>query len=74
MTRFQTAMASMKNVSPDQDPHLELPLRVVIPFTIICAIYCCFRVYILIKDDAGLRSMTASAYQNVEWSQYFPHI
>lgn len=68
----QTA-SSFRNISPTRDPQLDVPLRFLIPMTLLCAIYCLFRAYILLEDFIGLRRLPASAYDSVDWSIYFPH-
>ena len=71
---IRSVLSELRNVSPSKDPHLELPLAVIIPFVIMSANFCFFRAFVLIEDYIGLRSMPASAYETVQWNQYFPHI
>ena len=72
--RANKLTAKLRNNSPDGDPALEIPLRMLIPVTILCACYCVSRAYILIADAICLRSLPSSAFKTVEWSQYFPHL
>ena len=67
-------VAKLRNVSPEKDPQLEVPLRFFIPCTFLCAFYCIFRAYILVEDVIGLRSLPSSAYESVDWSRYIPHL
>lgn len=73
-TRIQKLAAEMRNVSPDKDPHMEVPLKVLIPNLCICVFYCVFRAYILLEDYVGLRRLPESAFGTVQWSNWFPHI
>ena len=66
--------AKLRNNSPDGDPALEVPLRMLIPATILCFCYSVSRAYILIEDIIGLRSLPSSAFETVDWSQYLPHL
>ena len=63
----------VRNLSPEQDPWLRMPLRYLVSTTVLCASYCVFRLYIFIEDFIGLRSLPASAFQQVDWSRYIPH-
>ncbi|KAJ5150679.1 uncharacterized protein N7500_010868 [Penicillium coprophilum] len=68
--RFTT---KLRNIHPDQDPELEIPLRALIPISLLCALYCVGRGFILTEDLIGLRSLPKSAFQTVTWSRYVPH-
>lgn len=63
-----------RNPSPDNDPALEVPLRVLIPTATLCASYSVFRAYCLVEDVLGLRALPPSAFQTVNWPNWFPHI
>lgn len=62
----------MRNLSSSRDPALAIPVRLWIPTTALCCMYCFSRAYILAEDFAGLRALPASAYETVNWSQYSP--
>lgn len=66
--------AKLRNNPRDGDPALGVPLRMLIPVTILCTSYCVSRAYILIEDGIGLRSLPSSAFETVDWSQYLPHL
>ncbi|KFY36789.1 hypothetical protein V494_04972 [Pseudogymnoascus sp. VKM F-4513 (FW-928)] len=61
-------------VSPDDPPDAPIPLSLLGPCTFLCFFYCLFRIYILVEDVIGLRSLPLSAYDSVRWSDYIPHI
>lgn len=56
----------------NNDPLLALPIRVLLLTTGLCAVYCWARLYILLEDVIGLRSLPESAFQTVNWGQYSP--
>lgn len=63
----------LRNIHPDRDPDLDVPLIVLIPNVLICASYVVFRTIILVEDFIGLRQMPQSAFETVSWSAYIPH-
>ncbi|KAJ5930417.1 hypothetical protein N7466_005910 [Penicillium verhagenii] len=63
----------MRNIYEDRDPDLIVPLRVLIPNAFLCLLYSASRVFILLEDFIGLRSLPESAFQTVNWSKYVPH-
>ncbi len=71
--KFCKVISRMENNSPDRDPNLRVPLVILIPLTILCAVYTLARVFILVEDGIGLRVLGSSAYETVEWAQWFPH-
>lgn len=64
----ESLLRKMKKTSP------TIPLRLLYPVSFICAWYCIFRAYIFVEDAISLRSLPASAYITVNWSQYIPHV
>lgn len=61
---------NLRNNSPEQDPALDMPLGFFVPFTIISALYCLSRLYILVEEFAELRALPPSAYQTVNYGTY----
>jgi hypothetical protein len=59
----------MRNLSPDHDPMLAIPVRIWLPTTVLCIIYCFSRAYILIEDVIALRSLPKSAFQMIDWGR-----
>ncbi|KAL2796641.1 hypothetical protein BJX66DRAFT_133898 [Aspergillus keveii] len=72
-TRLTRIAAKLRNIHPSKDPRLDIPLLALGPMSVVCALYCLSRVYILAEDFAGLRSLPKSAFETVEWEVYFPH-
>lgn len=63
----------LRNIHPDRDPDLDVPLKVLIPNFLICASYIVFRAILLVEDFIGLRRLPESAFGTVSWSVYIPH-
>jgi hypothetical protein len=72
--QFQALMQKARKCLPNRDSDSQVPLRMLIPISIITTIYTVFRLYILIQDIIGLRRLPTSAFQNVKWSKYIPHL
>ena len=72
---LQRIAARLRNNSSDDDPALTVPLRALLPVLLVSApFYCIPRVYMLVADVVGLRSLPASAFETVNWSAYIPHL
>ena len=52
----------------------EIPARWLVLCSVLAALYCVGRVYVLVEDIIGLRSLPSSAYTTVEWTQYLPQV
>lgn len=65
--------SKIRNIHPNQDPDLYVPLRVAIPNILLCSLYVLSRVTLLSEDLIGLRCLPASAFETVSWSEYIPH-
>jgi hypothetical protein len=72
--RFRSLADGARNNSPDKDPNLEVPLSMMIPITITCAIYVVCRGYVWFEDLFSLRCLPETAYATVNWSIFFPHL
>ncbi|PYH47127.1 uncharacterized protein BP01DRAFT_315212 [Aspergillus saccharolyticus JOP 1030-1] len=64
----------MRNLDPSRNPRSHVPLRVLLPTTVLCALYCLGRGYILVEDCIGLPKLPESAFRTVSWSVYVPHL
>jgi len=72
--QFESLKVKIRNNSLDTDPAFDVPLSLIIPVTIACAIYAMCRAYILLEDILTLRQLPTSAFTNVSWFKYLPHI
>jgi hypothetical protein len=70
---LSTLAAYLKNNSVLKDPALNTTVEVVIATWFFGIFYCASRLYIFIADFMELRSLPRSAYQEVDWSSYWPH-
>lgn len=68
----KAACGRIRNLSPDQDPTLAIPLRWMVPATILNILYIVSRLYILTEDFAGLRSLPSSTFKTVNYGLYSP--
>ncbi|KAL8689568.1 MAG: hypothetical protein Q9218_004786 [Villophora microphyllina] len=72
--RLDKTFNKVRNNSPDDDPELYVPLRVILPLYVMGFAYFFCRTYILIEDALELRSLPASAYASVNWEKFWPHL
>jgi hypothetical protein len=72
--RSRALASKMGKALLHEAPNSNIPLSLLLPVSILCALYCLFRAYILIEDAISLRVLPSSAYATVNWSQYIPHI
>jgi hypothetical protein len=54
-----------RNISPEQDPNMEVPLRILLPVTVICFLYILCRMFIYFEDFFSLRIQPAGVYMTV---------
>lgn len=59
---LRSLLRKWDNTLPDQDPILRNPLCVLVPVTIICAIYILCRLYLYAEDFASLREQLRGVY------------
>jgi hypothetical protein len=74
LNRVRLFLSKTHNISPDKDPHLDAPIGYLIGTSVLCVLYVCFRMYILMEDLVGLRSLPSNAYDEVSWLSFIPHI
>ena len=70
---MKTVAYHIRNNSASKDPQLTVPLKAILPMYLLGLLYCHARLYIFIADIIELRSLPASAYQTVNWSNFIPH-
>ena len=68
-----TFAARLRNNSPGQDPYMDIPLKALIPITMLGAGYCAARCYIVLESWLSLRELPSSAYETVNWTDFLPH-
>lgn len=73
-TKLNSAMDVFRNNSPNKDPLLDAPMRFIVSIAFLSALYCLCRLYLLVEDCIGLRSLPPSSYKTVDWSKYIPHL
>lgn len=71
--KTKSAVARLRNITPEHDPAKEVPLKAILPLSVLAAFYCFARAYILIEDLIALRALPPSAYDTVNWSLVLPH-
>ena len=75
MVQKMQALASyLTNNSLLRDPELDTPVGLILIIWPCGVLYIVSRVYILVADFIELRSLPRSAYQNVNWSSFWPHL
>jgi len=61
------------NNSPNDDPNLDVPFKMLILATPLAALYCISRAYVLVEDAIAFRRMPSGTYTTVDWMQFLPH-
>ncbi|KAI4169926.1 MAG: hypothetical protein LQ343_005307 [Gyalolechia ehrenbergii] len=72
--RIDKVLEKIRNNSPNDDPSLRLPLKVILPMYFLGTVYWICRGYILIEDAIELRILPKSAYATVQWQNLWPHL
>jgi hypothetical protein len=74
-TSVMTRLAvRMRNNSSDDDPNLDIPLRILLPGMSLMLLYVVCRLYIFVEDGLAFRSQPKGVYESIDWMQYLPHI
>lgn len=71
---MQRVACRLRNNSMGNDKALDVPLKAILPLTMLGALYCTSRAYILLEDLLSLRALPMTAYETVNWSGFLPHI
>jgi hypothetical protein len=72
-SKLKYTAACVRNNTVHQDPQFDVPLKAILPIYVIGFFYCHARTYLFVADIIQLRSLPASAYDTVDWSNFFPH-
>ncbi|KAF2013069.1 hypothetical protein BU24DRAFT_425632 [Aaosphaeria arxii CBS 175.79] len=64
----------LRNNSPNDDPDLDVPLRILLPGLPLMLLYVVCRLYIFVEDGLAFRSQPSGVYESIDWMQYLPHI
>lgn len=70
----RTIWDMIRNNSPSNHPDLTLPLKAILPVWIFAIVYLASRAFIIAEDFIELRSLPLSAFKNVQWPRWFPHV
>ena len=73
LKEMRSAAARLRNNSPLRNPAFDVPLKALIPMTMLGFCYTYARLSILVLDLVNLRVLPTSAYDTVNWSAYLPH-
>lgn len=63
--KFTAAGDKLRNNCPNQDPDLTVPLRALLPVTMVAASYCIARAYVVLDSFAYLRELPTSAFESI---------
>ncbi|MCJ1303479.1 hypothetical protein MMC08_006289 [Hypocenomyce scalaris] len=72
--KAKSVAASIRNNSVSGDPALDVPLKAILPIYVVGVFYCHARTYIFIADIIELRALPPSAFLNVDWWKFIPHL
>ena len=64
----------IRNNSADDDPDLDVPLKMLIPGLPLMALYVVCRIAIFVLDGVAFQAQPRGVYEGEEWSIYLPHI
>ena len=66
-------LKNLRNNTAQDDPHSDVPLRMLLPGTLAASLYCMSRLYILIEDCIAFRHMPLRTFETVNWNTFLPH-
>ena len=72
--KLSRSLQTFRNISPEKDPALSIPLRVLMASHGGVLLYIGSRLLIVVEDIISLRKLPSTAFQTVDWSQYIPHL
>ncbi|PYI31322.1 hypothetical protein BP00DRAFT_396510 [Aspergillus indologenus CBS 114.80] len=65
LVSVRESLLGLRNISEEHDPDMAVSFRVLVPVTIICALYVFTRGYIYVEDFIALRAQPSGAYADV---------
>jgi hypothetical protein len=71
--RARRVAARLRNNSSLYDPHMDIPLKALIPVTLLGIGYMAARAYVILEDWMNLRALPPGAYATVNWSGFLIH-
>ena len=71
--RVKRVASRLRSTTTPHGRVMDVPLRALIPVTLMAAIYTFARVFIIVQGFVSLRALPPSAYQSVDWTLYLPH-
>jgi hypothetical protein len=74
ITKWKNMANRLRNNSPNKEPALTVPIRVILPSLFVSTLYLIARCYLLTEDLIAFRALPPHAYKTVSWSQLFFHI
>jgi len=72
--RIRSCPAHFRNNSSLYDSHMDIPLKALIPVTLLGIGYYVARAYVILEDWINLRALPPSAYATVSWSAFLVHV
>ncbi|RAK82203.1 uncharacterized protein BO72DRAFT_420195 [Aspergillus fijiensis CBS 313.89] len=66
LVSVRESLLGLRNISEEYDPDMAVSFRVLVPVTIICALYVFARGYIYVEDFIALRAQPSGAYADVK--------
>jgi hypothetical protein len=76
--RFQEFLARIavkhRNNSPDNDPSLDMHLKMLLPGLPLMAVYMLCRGFKFVEDGLAFRAQPHGVYDTADWSSLLPHI
>ncbi|MCJ1307985.1 hypothetical protein MMC25_001635 [Agyrium rufum] len=72
--QFKAWGEPIRNVRPEKDRYLSVPVKAIVPITFMGSVYIVARCFIFLEDVIGLRRLPPEAFETVSWSEYIPHI
>ena len=72
--KIRSCAARFRNNSSPYDSDMDIPLKALVPVTLLGIGYCVARAYVILEDWINLRALPPSAYATVNWSAFLVHL